>query len=293
MSSMRKEPLIFGGLWGVKGGVLPKAAEQLKIWHSTHNRFVKSHDYQFADEFILPIIGKDLKIDRNNDRLIGAKIYPKGYSKKKQKLSDSGFCKSRAHCGNCRSMESVRKILIKDFIVENVKNNNFPCPLGITSEALPISNLPAPKTSVKNHYIPIGLGDDLFKVKANVSVINPKDTIQRNENLINWVSDTIDHFVFTSTKNPVVFKKDKHVFQYENKWLTLLLINLEQVPCPIPTYEYVLNTKKIDKNKPSEFILVVKDGIYKPSDFTFENLADGQGELEDVNLISSQNHIFF
>lgn len=287
ISSMRKEPLLFGGLWGVRGGILPKVAEQLKIWHSTHSHFVKNHDYQFADKFIMPIIGKDLRIDKNNDKLMGAKIYPK--NKEKQKLLNSSFCKSRAHCGNCRNMVSVREVLIKDFIIEGVQNNDFPCPEGFTSEILPIENLPCPKSNEKpkgNHYIPIKLGDDLFKAEANVDVVNPKDTIQRNENLIYWESDTLDHFIFTSTKNPVVFEKNKHIFQYKDQWIALLLINLEQIPYLIPTYEYVLNTKKVNDGEPIGFILVVKDGDYEPSTFTFENLADGQGELEDVTLIS-------
>lgn len=146
---------------------------------------------------------------------------------------------------------------------------------------------------IKNHYILIELKNDLFKAKADINTINPKDVIQKNENLIKWESDTVDHFVFTSTKNPVVFKKNKHVFQYKNKWLALLLINLEQIPCPIPTYEYILNARKIDENKPSEFIIVVKEGTYKPSALTLKNLANGQGKLGNVNLISSQNNIFF
>jgi|19_taG_2_1085344.scaffolds.fasta_scaffold01799_7 hypothetical protein len=301
LSSMRKKPYLLGGLWGVKGGKLPKVAEQLKTWHSTHNHFVKNHDYKFADEFIMPIIGEDLRIDKSNDKLMGAKIYPKGV-KKKQKISDSNFCKVRAHCSNCRNMASVRKVLIKDFIVENVQNNNFPCPEGFTPENLPIGALPAPITPItsvkslavkitKNHYIPIELGDDLFKAKADVDIINPEDTIQSNENLINWMSDTVDHFVFTSTKNPVVFKKDRHIFQYKDKWIALLLINITQIPCPFPTYEYVLNTKKIDENKPSGFILVLKNGTYKPSDFTLKNLASEE-HIEDVKLISERSRIF-
>jgi len=144
---------------------------------------------------------------------------------------------------------------------------------------------------IENHYIPIKIGNDVFKAKADVSVIDPKDTIQRNENLINWESNDIDHFIFTSTKNPIVFKKDKHIFQYKDKWIALLLINLEPIPCPVLTYEYVLNTRKTNESKPSGFALVVKDGIYKASDFTLENLANEE-KLEDVNLISSPNNIF-
>ena len=146
-------------------------------------------------------------------------------------------------------------------------------------------------SKIKNHYIPIEIGDDVFKAKANVNIIDPEDTIQRNDNLINWDSNSVDHFVFTSTKNPIVFKKDKHIFQYKDKWIALLLINLEQIPCPICTYEYVLNTRKTNENKPSGFILVVKDGIYKSSDFTLKNLSNAE-KLENVNLVSSPNNIF-
>ena len=125
-------PILFGGLWGVKGGVLPDAANQLRKWHDPHKMFAKSHDFQFADKYITPVIGS-LKIDRTDDAYIGTTILPPGYKRPKKNMRM--VCQTRAHCKNCRTRVETRRFFLREFNITGP--DDFDCPFGITLENLP------------------------------------------------------------------------------------------------------------------------------------------------------------
>ena len=136
-AARHSKPLLLGGLWGVKGGVLPHVAERLRVWHEPHEAFVKNHDFKFANEFILPHVIHDLRIDENDDPLMGSRVVPESCKRPIQRLKGSAFCRSRAHCSNCRNLAKVRDALIAQLVVPNAAGSDFPCPEGFDVNNLP------------------------------------------------------------------------------------------------------------------------------------------------------------
>ena len=86
-------------------------------------------------------------------------------------------------------------------------------------------------------------------------------TIEKSHNMISWVSETSDKFTFKSSKGPILFEKNRLVFQYKNFWLLLILNNLSCEPNLEPMFEFALPTGKM-KEGWCGFVAIVKEGQY-------------------------------